>query len=137
MDSKIISTELRYEAGKTTSLFENRPPVDLVGLKNFEDHPQEWTPPHLFLASIESCFLLTLLSIAEKMRIKIKSFSSTIEGKVSSADGKHQQVTEIVIRPSVKTESETDHVKIKMLCEKAEEYCLVARTLNTKVKIEI
>ncbi len=137
MEAKTITTELRYEAGKTTSMFENRPPIDLVGMTNFKEHPQEWTPPHLFLASIESCFLLTMLSIAEKMRIKIKSYSSTIEGQVLSQDGKHQQVTNIVIRPAIKTENDTDKDKIKTLCEKAEQYCLVARTLNTQVKVEI
>lgn len=130
-------TELRYEGGKTVSLFESHPPIDVVGMSKTKDIPEAWSPPHMLLAAVESCFLITLISIAEKMKIGIKSYASTAEGVVASPDGKHSEISEIVLKPTFHLENDEDRPRLKLLAQKAEEYCLVRNSLKTKVKVEI
>lgn len=130
-------TELRYEGGKTTSLFESHPPIDVDGMSKVSNIPEAWSPPHMLLAAVESCFLITLLSIAEKMKIGIKSYASTAEGVVTAPDGKHSEVGEITIRPTFHLENDEDRPRLKLLAQKAEEYCLVRNSIRTKVRIEI
>lgn len=136
MDEKKIMTELRHEGEKTVSLFESRPPIDIAGLSKMSETSTTWSPPHLFVASVEACFLLTAFSIAEKMRIKIKSYSSTAEGVISSGDGNHHEISEITIRPVFHLEDEKDIPRLKTLAQKAEQYCLVGRSVRTKVNVE-
>jgi len=132
-----LMTELRYEGGKAVSLFESHPPIDVVGMSKVSQIPEAWSPPHLLVASVESCFLLTMLSIAEKMHIRIRSYASTAEGTLVSPDGKHHEISEIVIRPTFHLEDEADRLRLKLLVQKAEEYCLVAKSLKTKIKVEV
>jgi organic hydroperoxide reductase OsmC/OhrA len=132
-----LMTELRYEGGKTISLFESHPPIDVVGMSKVSQIPEAWSAPHLFVASVESCFLLTMLAIAEKMHIGIRSYASTAEGVLVSADGKHHVIGEIIIRPNFHLVNEADRLRLKLLAQKAEEYCLVANSLKTKVTVEM
>ena len=130
-------TELRYEGGKATSLFESHPPIDVDGMSRTAEIPEAWDPPHMLLAAVESCFLLTLLSIAEKMKISIKSYASTAEGVIAAPDGKHSEVAEIVLRPAFHLENDADRPRLKLLVQKAEEYCLVRNSVKSKVRVEI
>ena len=130
-------TELSYEAGKIVSLFESHPPIDVAGMSKAKEIPEAWSPPHMLLAAVESCFLVTLLSIAEKMKIAIKSYASTAEGVIGAPDGKHHEVSEITIRPTFHLENEEDRPRLKLLVQKSEEYCLVRQSLKTKVKIDL
>lgn len=132
-----ITTEIRYEGGKTTALFETHPPIDLVGLSKVKEIPEAWSAPHLLVAATEGCFFLTVLALAKKMHINIQSYSSTAEGTLTSADGKHEEIGEIIIRPTFHLENEADRLRLKLLVEKSEEYCYVTRSLKTKVRVEI
>lgn len=132
-----ISTSLKFEGGKIYSLFDSRPGIETVGLSKISGNLNAWSPPHLLLASIESCFLLTMFSIADKMRIGIKSYSSTVEGDIASEDGKHYEVKNVVIRPRFVLDDEDNRSKLKILAEKAGEYCLVAKSLKERVRIEL
>ena len=136
-EEQVLITETRYEAEKSQSFFENHPPIDLATISQVKEIPEAWSPPHLFIASVESCFLLTMLEIAKKMHINIISYSSTAEGLVVKEDGKHKEVKEITIRPSFHLEKESDRLRLKMLSEKAEEYCMVSRSIKTKIKVEM
>lgn len=130
-------TELRYEGGKVISLFESHPPIDVVGMSKAKDIPEAWSPPHLLLSAVESCFLITLLSIAEKMKIGIKSYASTAEGIIAAVDGKHHEISEIILRPTFHLENEADRLRLKLLVQKAEEHCVVRNSLKAKVRIEV
>lgn len=96
---------------------------------------ESWSPPHLFLSSVETCFWLTASSIAEKMRIKIKGYSSKSKATISSEDGKHREISEIIIYPKFDLEDEKDNHKIPMLIEKANEYCLIERSVKCRIKV--
>jgi len=130
-------TELRYEGGKVVSLFESHPPIDVAGLSKVSEIPEAWSPVHLLASAVESCFLVTLLSIAEKMKIGIKSYASTAECVITAPDGKHHEVTEIILRPTFHLEDDADRLRLKLLVQKSEEYCPVKNSLKTKVRIEI
>ncbi|MFA4973406.1 MAG: OsmC family protein [bacterium] len=132
----IAETRLDYDGEKTESFFGKRPPIELAGLSEMESKPLAWTPPHIYVAAIESCFLLTLLAVAGKMRMNIKSYSSEAEGKIVSSDGSHMEVSEVVIRPRVEIEGGADAGKTAKLFEMAKDYCLVARSVKTRIKIE-
>lgn len=137
MSNGKFMTELRYEGGKVVSLFESHPPIDVVGLSKVSEIPEAWSPEHLLASAVESCFLITLLSLAEKMKIGIKSYASIAEGVISSADGKHHEIGEITIKPTFHLENEEDRPRLKLLVQKAEEYCPVKNSIKAKVKVEI
>ncbi len=135
-DEVKVSTGMKHEGGRTKCVFSGHADLDVAGMSEIDGHPEAWSPPHMLVASIESCFFLTLAAVAEKMRIEIESYSSTAEGKLTSADGKHKEVSEVVIRPTIRLKDEANRAKLPQLFSRAEEYCYVARSVKTKVRIE-
>ena len=102
----------------------------------FKGHEGQWTPEHLLVASVNSCFMLTFLAIIENSKIAVISFSSTARGKLEKAEGAGYQITEIVIKPRVVIESAQDLVRMARVLEKTKESCFVTNSIKSAVKIE-
>src|SRR5678816_3388011 len=57
-----------------------------------------WSPEHLLLASVQSCFLFTLRAIARASQVAFVSLDMAAAGTVNRSDGV-TRFTEIVLRP--------------------------------------
>lgn len=134
-ETKLL-TEMSVTKDKIQSKFEGHAPVEIEGLSGVLNRPNSWSPPHMFLAASETCFYLTLRSVAQKMRVGIKAYSSSASANLTSADGKHYEITGITINPRIELENESDREKLPRLFEMAKEYCLVTRSIKNGVKIE-
>jgi peroxiredoxin-like protein len=93
-----------------------------------------WTPEHFLVAAVASCFVSTFSGIAEKSRLEFASFNLEAEGLLGNADG-IWRFTGIKLRPVVTVLKEEDRDRAIRLLEKAEESCLVARSLQFKVTL--
>jgi organic hydroperoxide reductase OsmC/OhrA len=102
----------------------------------FKGREGQWTPEHLFVASINTCFMLTFLAIAEHSKLPLVSFSSTAKGKLEKVPGSSYQITEIVIKPRVVIASVEDLGRIGRVLEKAKENCFVSNSIKSTVKLE-
>src|SRR6266566_4677668 len=51
----------------------------------FKGHEGVWTPEHLFVAAVNSCFMTTFLAIAENSKLEFVSFRGGCERKVREA----------------------------------------------------
>ncbi len=135
-EPKTLSTTFKFETDKGISGWSGHPDIAVGNPAMIGSNPEIWSPPAILLAATESCFFLTLMALAEKMRVGIKSYSSESSGVLASTDGKHTQFTEITIRPNVVLEDESNNSKLPSLYAKAEEYCYVARSINVPIKVE-
>lgn len=121
--------DLRVASGKLPAIAAGAPP-------EFKGREGLWAPEHLFIASLNSCYMLTLLAIAEFSKIAIVSFSSSAKGKLEKVAGSSYQVTEIVVKPRVVTASVTDLARMPRIFEKAKENCFVSNSIKSTIKIE-
>jgi peroxiredoxin-like protein len=94
-----------------------------------------WSPEHLLLAAVESCFLLTFRAVAKASRIEFVSLSVESEGVVDRGDGA-MRFTEIVLRPRITLPAGMDWVAVRRALEKAERTCLVSASLRTPIRLE-
>lgn len=92
----------------------------------------EWSPEHLFLSSITSCFMSTYLSIVNKMKIENTGFECTATGQVELIDGKYQ-FTYIHIYPKAFVGNDADVERAKVAMEKAKKYCLISNSVNAEI----
>ena len=91
-----------------------------------------WTPEHFLVAAVASCFVSTFSGMAEKSRLEFASFNMDAEGVLGNEDG-IWRFTEIKLRPVVAILNEVDRDRIIRLLEKAQNSCLIARSLQGKV----
>jgi peroxiredoxin-like protein len=95
-----------------------------------------WSPEHLLVASVNACFMLTLLAIAENSKVPLVSFSSSAKGTLEKVQGAGYQVTEIVVKPTVVVAS-ADHLeRMPRILEKAKENCFITNSIKSVVKVE-
>ncbi|MGE5246060.1 MAG: OsmC family protein [Betaproteobacteria bacterium] len=105
------------------------PPVD------YDGPGDAWSPEHLLLASVQTCFLFTLRAIARLSKIDILNLELDATGTVDRLDGV-TRFTEIVLRPRLTVAPGTDRDRALRLLEKSEKTCLVSASLSTPIRLE-
>jgi peroxiredoxin-like protein len=130
-------TEIEWKKEKEGQI--NGPTLPAVGVgapPEFNGREGQWTPEHLFVASVNTCFMLTLLAIAENSRLPLVSFSSTANGKLEKVPESSYQITEIVLKPKVVIASVKDLERVPRILEKAKENCFVSNSIKSVIKLE-
>ncbi len=94
-----------------------------------------WSPEHLFVSSVSSCFMTTFVAIAEYSKLNFENLSVNATGKLSKEDGKFV-VSEITMNPELTIADEKFADKAKRIMEKAEEACLITRSIKTTIHFE-
>jgi peroxiredoxin-like protein len=105
------------------------PPLD------FDGPGDAWSPEHLLLAAIETCFLFTLRSVAQASKVEFTSLQLSAEGTVDRRDGMIR-FTEIVLRPRLALAPGADRARALRVLEKSERACLVSASLSTPIRLE-
>jgi peroxiredoxin-like protein len=94
-----------------------------------------WTPEHLFVGSAAACWLTTFLAVAELSKLEVPAVSIGAEGFLEKGDDRKLSIARILLRPRVTVRREEDREKALRLIQKAEDACLVARSMRTAVEL--
>lgn len=130
-------TEIEWKGERDLQLSSGKLPIIEAGAPpEFKGREGSWSPEHLFVASLNSCYSLTLLAIAEFSKVPIISFSSTAKGKLEKIAGSTYQVTEIVVKPRVVVASANDLARMPRILEKAKENCFVSNSIKCAIIIQ-
>lgn len=111
------------------------PGVSVGAPPEFKGRAGLWSPEQLFVASLNTCYMLTFLAIAENSKVPLVSFSSTARGRLEKVSGNYQ-ITEILLKPRVVLASVNDLGRIPRILEKAKENCFVSNSIKSAVKLE-
>ena len=102
----------------------------------FKGHEGAWTPEHLFVASVNSCFMTTFLAIAENSKLEFVSFSADAKGKLEKLEGQGFIMTEVILRPKLLISHARDVERASRILEKAEKHCLISNSIKAETKLE-
>ena len=129
--------EIEWQGQKDMRLGGSKLPDVAAGAPpEFKGREGVWSPEHLFVASLNTCYALTLLAIAEFSKIQIVTLSSTAKGKLEKIRGSSYQITEIVVKPRVVLASAGELARMPRILEKAKENCFVSNSIKSKIIIE-
>lgn len=98
----------------------------------FGGQEKEWSPEHLFLGSIASCFMSTYLYFARKMKFEIVHLECHAVGQVELVEGKYK-FTHIGVFPTVHVSDATLVEIADLAIVKAQKSCLVSNTINAEI----
>lgn len=111
-------------------------PITTGAPPEFNGRAGDWSPEHLLVASLNSCYMLTFIAIAEFSKIAIVSFSASAKGKLEKVAGGTYQITEIVVLPQVVIRSANDLPRMARIFEKAKENCFISNSIKSKITVE-
>ena len=131
------ATEIEWSSERAGILQGPNLPVIVFGAPpEFKGREGQWSPEHLFVSSLNTCFMLTFLAVAENSTLPLSGFSSTATGKLEKVEGGGYQMTEIVVKPRVVVAAAKDAERVARLLGKAKANCFIANSIKSAVTIE-
>jgi peroxiredoxin-like protein len=109
--------------------------INFAAPPEFGGEPGLWTPEHLLLAAVSTCYVATLRAVAEASKFEFEGIEVPIEGKIEKLEGGFK-FTRITLRPVISIHHEKDRERIGRLLEKAEQVCLVSRSLDCEIALD-
>lgn len=94
-----------------------------------------WSPEHLLLAAVQTCFLFTLRAVARVSKVPFSALDVNAEGIVDRQAGV-TAFTQIVLRATLTVPPGADRNQILRVLHKSEQACLVTASLSTPVRLE-
>jgi peroxiredoxin-like protein len=104
-------------------------PVEFKGERGY------WTPEHFLVAAVASCFVVTFSAMAAAAKLDFLALDMMVNGTLRRVDGR-LGFAEVVMRPTLTIVASEDQERGNRLLEKAEQGCLIARTLACPVTME-
>ena len=132
----LYETEVEWATGRKASLRSSGlPALEIAPPPEFQGEPGIWTPEHLYVASVNACFVVTFLAIAELSKLDLVTFASHAIGKLEKVEGSGFQITEVVLRPRLMVHYRRDLERAERLLQKAEKNCLISNSIKAIVKV--
>ena len=101
----------------------------------FRGEPNVWTPEDLLVSAVETCLLMTFLSIAQRRELRVEAYYSEAVGLLENSDGKYR-FTRIDVKPTVLIGSINDRDAVLKALHDAHADCLIANSLSSEVIVE-
>jgi peroxiredoxin-like protein len=111
------------------------PSVAIGAPPEFNGREGNWSPEQLLVASVNSCYVLTLLAIAENSKIGLVSLTSSAKGKLEKVSGAGYQITEITIKPKIIAASAKDVERVSRVVEKAKQNCFISNSIKSSITL--
>ena len=111
---------------------EHKSPLHVAAPPEFKGHHGVWTPEDLFVEALESCLMLTFVSLCESAKITLVGYHSEARGFLSKGtDG--FAFNRVEIRPRIEVEAPPEQAL--ELIHKAHGLCMIHRSVACKVEI--
>jgi organic hydroperoxide reductase OsmC/OhrA len=111
-----------------------RPNIVVGSPPEFKGEPGIWAPEELLVGSLNTCMMLTFLTLAQSQGLIPTGYESEAEGLLENIEGKYH-ITEITVRPRVTLKSEAELEPARKTMESVEAHCFIANSINARVML--
>lgn len=137
METKVFSykAELQWQGGRRAVVSsESRDPIAVTPPPDFPGGSEaDWSPEHLFLASIQSCTMLSFIAHCAHNGIEVVSYDSKVEGRLSRREDDRRYAFEVVDMTVMARVSGGHAQAARDLTGKAERDCFISASTTAEV----
>ena len=101
----------------------------------FDGPGDRWSPETLLIGAVADCFILTFRAVARASKLPWHALDCEAKGTLDRVDGV-TRFTEVHVRASLSVPAGVDEALAARLLTKAEERCLVSRSLNASIHLD-
>jgi len=141
MDTKTAYKSFRYKARtdwtsarRGTLSAEGKSRIIVGSPPEFKGQPDVWAPEELLVGSVNTCLMLTFLTLAQAKSLVPVAYESEAEGLLENVEGKFR-ITEVSVRPRVTLDSSADLVRAREIMQGVEAQCFIANSLKSRVTL--
>ena len=111
-----------------------KPNIVVGSPPEFKGEPDVWAPEELLVGSLNTCMMLTFLTLAQRQGLTPVGYESEAEGLLDNVEGKYH-ITEVTIRPRVTLKSETELELARKSMESVDAHCFIANSINARITL--
>jgi len=111
-----------------------RPNIVVGSPPEFKGEPDIWAPEELLVGSLNTCMMLTFLTLAHSRGLSAVGYESEAEGLLENVEGKYR-ITEVTVRPRVTLKSEAELEPARKTMESVEAQCFIANSIKATVTL--
>ena len=111
-----------------------RPNIVVGSPPEFKGEPDIWAPEELLVGSLNTCMMLTFLTLAQAQGLIPTGYESEAEGLLENVEGRYH-ITEVAVRPRVTLKSEAELEPARKTMESVEAHCFIANSINARVTL--
>ena len=100
----------------------------------FKGEPGNWSPEELLVGSLNTCIMLTFLTLAQARGLTPARYESDAEGLLENVKGKYR-ITEVSVRPRVVVETDAQLEVGRKTMEGVEAQCFISNSITSRVKL--
>src|SRR3981189_3883853 len=141
METKTAYKSFRYKANtawnsarRGTLSASGKPNINVGSPPEFKGEPDIWAPEELLVGSVNTCMMLTFLTLAQARGLTPVRYESEAEGLLENVEGKYH-ITEVAVRPHVTLMSEAELEPARKTMESVEAHCFIANSINARVTL--
>jgi organic hydroperoxide reductase OsmC/OhrA len=141
VEPKKTYKSFRYKANTTWSSARRgtlsavgRPNIVVGSPPEFKGEPDIWAPEELLVGSLNTCMMLTFLTLAQARGLTPVGYESEAEGLLENVEGRYR-ITEVTVRPRVTLKGEAEIALAHKTMENVEAQCFIANSINSTVKL--
>jgi len=136
MDSKPYFIEAEWTGGRAGNVqAAPLPQLDFSAPPEFGGKAGVWTPEHLLLAALGTCYVATFSAIAEHNRFPFRGLKVAVEALLEKGPG-GLSFARITLRPRLVIPDEAQQAQALLLLEKAKKGCIISRSLAAEVRMD-
>jgi organic hydroperoxide reductase OsmC/OhrA len=121
--------------GYATLAGDNLPDLTVAPPREYGGPGDAWSPEHLLLAAVSSCFLFTFRAVATAAQVGVVEIEAHASGTVDRTGGT-TRFTDILLRVAVTAVPGADRAAVQRAIDKTAARCLVSSSLSTPVRVE-
>jgi organic hydroperoxide reductase OsmC/OhrA len=111
-----------------------KPNVVVGSPPEFKGQPDNWSPEELLVGSLNTCLMLTFLTLAQAKGVTPSAYASDAEGLLENVEGKYR-ITEVTVHPRVTLLRDSDLEPARKAMEGVEAQCFISNSITAKVTL--
>jgi len=141
METKRSYKSFRYKANtawssarRGTLSASGKPNIIVGSPPEFKGAPDIWAPEELLVGSVNTCMMLTFLTLAHAKGLTPVVCESEAEGLLENIEDKYR-ITEVTVRPRVSLKSKAELERAREIMENVEAQCFISNSIKSKVSL--
>ncbi|MBZ0112483.1 MAG: OsmC family protein [Thermoanaerobaculia bacterium] len=137
IESHDYSVDVRWTTESTgfAESPEGLPPLEVAAPPEFGGPTGVWSPEHLFVASVASCFATTFRAIAALSKLDHSALEVQATGTLVRGEDRKYRISRVLLRPRMTLSDEGHRERAQRIVEKAEAACLITNSIRTDVRV--
>ncbi len=129
-----FENDVRWKSGRRGLLSApEHATVEIGSPPAFKGDPDVWCPEDLLIAGLNSCLMLTFLTMAHRQNLRVIAYESNARGIVERSGGKYR-VTKVRVRPVVSFADSVDPAVVEQVVQQTAASCIITNSVSATVE---